>query len=155
MLPAGSSRLGLCWQPGFYLRLEAYSFMGLSETSEGFCQVNCGHEHHDCGSSFPQGFGCSTDGLLARQIGVLVKRLQQELRTGPTTMDPAGAATLLRDRSDTRQLLYFAGRSEAIAITAEGGQQARLKNGSCFWKTLEDVMVRMLSKQLNNLTVEF
>src|SRR2546428_2763287 len=50
---AGSSRLGLCWQPGFYLRLEAYSFMGLSETSEGFCQVNCGHEHHDCGSSFP------------------------------------------------------------------------------------------------------
>jgi hypothetical protein len=21
----------LCWQPGFYLRLEAYSFMGLSE----------------------------------------------------------------------------------------------------------------------------
>src|SRR5215471_20037751 len=22
---------GLCWQPGFYLRLEAYGFMGLSE----------------------------------------------------------------------------------------------------------------------------
>ena len=28
---SGVKPSGLCWQPGFYLRLEAYGFMGLSE----------------------------------------------------------------------------------------------------------------------------
>ena len=53
--------------------------------------------------------GRSPARLLARQVGVFMKRLQQEFRAGPTTMDPAGTATLLRDRSDARQLLNFAG----------------------------------------------
>jgi hypothetical protein len=68
VLPETLSLLRFAWladwvaicQPGFYWRLKAYSYLRSCETSEGFCQVNCGHEHHDCGSSFPQGLGCSS-----------------------------------------------------------------------------------------------
>jgi hypothetical protein len=56
--------------------------------------------------------------------GELVKALAQELGTGPPPMHPARLATLLRDGGDAGELLHFTGLLIALAVGAEGGQQA-------------------------------
>ena len=58
-------------------------------------------------------------------VGKLMERLQQELRTGQSPMNPYGFPAAFRYRRYTRELLDLESGLKTIPICAEGRQQPR------------------------------
>ncbi len=79
------------------------------------------------------------------------KALMHEFRARPTSMDLAGFAAALGDRSHAGKLQDLLGRGEAIAPRPEGGLQAGSKNRTRRRKTGKQGLVGMLDKQLTDL----
>src|SRR5437879_6027071 len=91
----------------------------------------------------------SEDGLTSE----LVKGLTQELRTSQAPVNPAGFATFLGDRSNTRELLHLGGEFESVAVGTESGQETRGQSGAGAGKAAKQRGIVMLGKQRGNLLV--
>src|SRR5437667_4243410 len=91
----------------------------------------------------------SEDGLTSE----LMKSLTQELRTSQAPVNPAGFATFLGDRSNTRELLHLGGEFESVAVGTESGQETRGQSGAGAGKADKQRGIVMLGKPRGNLLV--
>src|SRR5438132_1043039 len=91
----------------------------------------------------------SEDGLTSE----LVKGLTQELRTSQAPVNPAGFATFLGDRRNTRELLHLCGEFEWVAVGTESGRETRGQSGAGAGKAAKQRGIVMVGKPRGNLLV--
>src|SRR5512139_2133128 len=90
---------------------------------------------------------------LGDAAGVFVEGLPAELGTAVAMVDGFGVAALLHYGRQTVKLSYFVSVLKAIAVGAEGDQQARGQSGAGGRKASEDGGVVMLVHRLLNFFV--
>ena len=89
-----------------------------------------------------------------RLVGIFVKRLLDELRTGQAVMDPEGFAAAFGHRRDARVRLQIGDGLPAGAVGAEGGREARGADRPRAGETREELVIGVVGEDRRDLTIE-